>query len=97
MAQLSWRLNDELMGRVRQAAASAGRSMNEYVTWVLEAATNPDLAGTEAERVRARLAAAGVLADPGPPQAKPPADAVARAMAAAGTGTALSELVSRDR
>ena len=36
--------------------------MNEYVTIVLEAATDPSLAGTEVERTRERLARAGLLA-----------------------------------
>jgi hypothetical protein len=38
--------------------------MNDYVAAVLDAATNPDLAGTEAERLRERLARAGLLITP---------------------------------
>lgn len=38
---------DELYQRVRRAAQQQGRSVNDYVTAVLDVATNPDAAGTE--------------------------------------------------
>lgn len=52
---MTWRTTEELLGRVRRQAASRGRSLNAWVTLVLDAVTDPGLAGTEAERVRERL------------------------------------------
>jgi hypothetical protein len=97
MAQMSWRSSDELAERVRRAAEASGRSMNEYVTAVLQAATDPDLAGTEAEALRARLARAGLLAPSGPSRTRPARADVARARVAASRGTPLSSLVHKGR
>ena len=97
MTQLTWRAPAELIERVRRAAQRQHRSMNDYVTAVLDAATNPGLAGGEAERLRERLAQAGLLAEPGEPRSRPPRQQTASARARAGTGTALSQLVSDDR
>ncbi len=91
------RLDDELLDRVRHAASRQGRSMNEYVGSVLDAATDPDLAGSEAEQLRERLDRAGLLAPPGAPRSRPSRAEVARARAAASTGTLLSDLVSEGR
>ena len=97
MAQMSWRSSDELAERVRRAAQASGRSMNDYVTAVLDAATNPDLAGDETTALRERLARAGLLASAGAPRIRPaPAD-LARARAAASGGTTLSALVEQGR
>jgi hypothetical protein len=71
--------------------------MNEYLTQVLDAATNPDLAGDEATRVRERLERAGLLLRPRAPRVRPDADEVARARAAAGSGSPLSDLVDEGR
>lgn len=71
--------------------------MNEFPTLVLDAATNPDLAGSDAERARERLARAGLLAAPGILRSRPTPDEVAQAREAAGRGTPLSDIVSRDR
>lgn len=71
--------------------------MNEYVTGVLEAATDPDLAGDDAERIRARLSRAGLLASTGSARPRPDAERVAAARAAAGRGTHLSAIVASDR
>lgn len=75
--------------------------MNEFLTLVLDAATNPDLAGSDAVRVRVRvrerLALAGLLAPPGIPRSRPAPGDVARAREAAGRGTPLSDIVSGDR
>lgn len=92
------RTSDELLDRVRRAAEYEGQSMNEYVTATLDARANPDSAVTEVERIRERLAQAGLLAE-GPPSRKqhPDRRELARARAAAGTGTPLSDLVSERR
>jgi hypothetical protein len=97
VGQMTWRASDQLLDRVRQYARRHGRSLNDYVTAVLDAATSPDLASDEAERLRERLAAAGLLVPPGPPTVRPDPDEVERARAKAGLGTPLSEIVDRDR
>lgn len=71
--------------------------MNDLLTQVLDAATDPERAGTEAERLRERLARAGILASPGAARRRPDPAAVAEARQAAGRGTRLAELVARDR
>jgi|SRR6266540_4312581 len=97
MAQMSWRASDQLLERVREAAAQSGWSMNEYVTRVLEAATDPDNAANETERIRERLTRAGLLAPAGAPRRRPAKAQVARARRAAGSGTPLAQIVSDDR
>lgn len=98
MSQITLRASEELIDRVRHAAEREGQSMNEYVTRTLDARTNPQLAGTEAERIRERLAQAGLLADVGPlRRSQPDAAAFARARAKAGQGTPLSDIVSEER
>ena len=97
MAQLTIRASDELVERVRTAAGRLGRSMNEYVVAVLGAATDPDLAGDDSERIRERLDRAGLLAAGGVARPRPEASSVAAARAAAGRGTQLSDIVASDR
>lgn len=95
---MTWRTSDELLERVRQQARQRGRSLNEWVTSVMAAATDPDLAGDEAQQVRERLAAAGLLDPVGSAVRRRPADAdFVRARAAAGHGTSLSQLVGKGR
>lgn len=98
MAQLTIRVPDELVARVRSAATRNATSVNAYVSWVLDAATDPELADGEASQLRERLRRAGVLVD-NPPgrRIRPSADRVAAARAAAGKGTPLSDLVSQGR
>lgn len=97
MAQLTVRTSEALVDRVRTAAQQSGRSMNEYVADVLEAATDPDLAGDEAARIRERLVRAGIVAPAGTPRVRPSAERVAAARVAAGRKTPLSTIVSSDR
>jgi hypothetical protein len=97
MEQMTWRAPGELIERVRRAARRQHRSMNDYVTAVLDAATNPRLAGGEAERLRERLEQAGLLAEPGERRSRPSREEAASARRRAGQGTALSELVSEGR
>jgi hypothetical protein len=94
---MTWRPSDELLERVRRAAERQGRSMNEYVSAVLDIATNPHLAGTEVSLLRERLDRAGLLAHADQRHRRPPAEEVVRARAAAGRGTPLSTLISEDR
>lgn len=97
MEQMTWRAPGDLIERVRRAAQRQHRSMNDYVTAVLDAATNPRLAGDEAERLRERLDLAGLLAEPGEPRSRPAREETARARKRAGAGTPLSQLVSEGR
>lgn len=94
---MTWRTSDELLARVRRQAELHGRSLNDWVTTVLAAASDPSFAGSEAEQVRERLAQAGLLAAAGAPRKRPSARRVADARAAAGRGTPLSDLVSEGR
>ncbi len=71
--------------------------MNEYLTRVLDAATNPDLAGDEMERIRERLDRVGLLVKTTPVASRPDPEAVARARKAAGKGKPLSDFVIEDR
>jgi uncharacterized protein (DUF1778 family) len=94
MAQVSWRADDDLVERVRKAAASQGKSLNEFITRVLEAATNPELASDELTRVRERLARVDLVVLPTETRERPPRQEFLRARAVAGNGTPLSDLVS---
>jgi hypothetical protein len=97
MERMTWRAPADLIERVRHAARQQRRSVNDYVTAVLDAATNPHLADSEAERLRERLDQAGLLAEPGERRRRPPRKEAAGARSRAGAGTALSQLVSEDR
>jgi hypothetical protein len=98
MSQLTVRMDEELAQQVRAHAGAAGRSVNGWVVDVLHAAVDPELAGSEAERTRARLARAGLLAAPAAAVgAGPDEERLRAARRAAGRGVPLSELVSGDR
>lgn len=98
MKQVTLRLPEELDEALKKGAASRGESVNAYATSVLSAAVDPDLAGDEAARLRARLARAGLL-DEGrsEPRKRPPAAPAREARARAGGGRQLSDLVREGR
>lgn len=98
MAQMTWRVSDEVLAKVRRQAEEHGRSLNEWVTTVLSAASDPSSAGTLVEQLRERLAHAGVLETVvETPGAAPDPALVAAARARAGAGTPLAELVTQAR
>lgn len=98
---MTWRASEDLLERVRRQAAEQGRSLNDWVTVVLDAASDPATAGSQAERLRERLGRAGLLEVPDVPvpvvPARPSAEQLAAARAAAGSGVTLAELVSDGR
>jgi len=98
MVQLTLRVDGDLARRLKVVAAARGQSVNAYAGAVLHAAVDPDLATAEAERVRERLAQAGLLAATTPGSGpRPDGDALARARRRAGGGQPLSELVAEGR
>jgi hypothetical protein len=94
---MTWRLDDELYDRVRHAARAWGWSVNEYVTRVMDAATDPSNAEGEVEQLRERLSRAGLLVASSETRERPDPKAVARARKAAGRGVPLSQLVGEGR
>ena len=94
---MTWRTSDELLERVRRQAQEHGRSLNEWVTAVMSAASDPSSAGNEAQQLRERLARAGILEDAEAPVPRPSRARVTAARAAAGRGTALSDIVTANR
>lgn len=95
---MTWRVPDELLAQVRRQAQSHGRSLNDWVTTVMAAASDPAHAGDAAAQVRERLARAGLLDEPsGQAPRRPDARRVKAARARAGTGRPLSELVAEQR
>lgn len=99
MAQMTWRTSDELLERVRRQAVEHGRSLNEWVTTVLDAASNPSSAASPAAELRERLSRAGILSASPSSTAASAVDPqrLAAARAAAGAGTPLSDIVVTDR
>lgn len=101
MGQITVRADDALLERVRAAARAAGRSMNDYVSVVLAAATDPELSGSEVERVQERLARADLLipreAWSSRPRARPSDEAIRRAGEEAARGAPVSDLLLDDR
>ncbi len=97
MKQLSLRVDEELAIALRDRAAARGESINSYATAVLGAALDPDLASDEVQRLRERLARAGLLDAGAPRRLRPDPEKVASAARRAGTGTALSDVVRKGR
>jgi len=98
MQQVTWRADNDLVTRVKLTAKHLDLSMNEYLTQIVRAATDPSLSSSSVEEVRARLRLAGLLVETPPPTVPPPDQAaVAAARKRAGQGTPLSELVRANR
>lgn len=97
MTQITWRAPDDVVDQVRKAATREGRSLNDYLTAIARAATDPTLAGSDIERIRERLDQAGLLERPVTRRRRPAAAAVADARSRASHGTPLSDLVSETR
>ncbi len=97
MKQVTWRAPEELVESLRAVASRRGQSLNEYLTQLAKAVTDPAHAGDEVERLRERLASAGLLSPPARPRRRPDAETVARARQDAGRGTPLSDLVDEGR
>ncbi len=99
MVQVTLRLDDRLARELKRAAADRGVSVNALASQALAALVDPELAGSEVERLRARFAAAGLLAAPSQGLHPPLPDerTIAEARRAAAHGTPLSDLVSLDR
>lgn len=100
MAQLTIRADEDLVDRIRKWARAEGKSMNSYVTSVLDAATDPELATPEANRTRERLRKAGILWEPDPSQrvgTRPDPKLLAEARKAFGKGKPLSDYVIEGR
>lgn len=94
MAQITVRLGERLADDLKRQAALQGRSVNGFVVAVLEAAVDPDFEEAGAARTRARLARAGLLAEPTTGKAARPDERQLKdARRAAGRGTSLSDLV----
>ncbi|HEU4808871.1 MAG TPA: hypothetical protein VFT01_11465 [Homoserinimonas sp.] len=98
MTQVSWRAPEALVERVQKTAAAQRRSMNEFITQVLDIATSPDGEDPEEVRLRARLERAGILVVPlSWNDVVVSADDLSAARAEAGAGTPLGDLISDER
>ncbi len=97
MRQMTIRVPEGLLKQVKSAAGLGGRSVNAWVTAVLSAAVNPDLADDEMERVRERLVRAGLVAPSGDRRMRPSRAAVLRARAAAGRRGGTEGVVAQGR
>lgn len=99
MQQFSVRLSDERATAMRRLAGARGRSINQTFEDLVAAATDPHHADSEADRLRERLARAGLSVELSalPDVVMPDEDALRRARAAAGRGTPLSQIISEQR
>ncbi len=97
MAQITVRVDDELLVKLKTAASTAGKSVNAWVTTVLTAAADPEHQSDEVERIRERLRLAGLLLETDRRVRAPSREVVKKARAAAGRGKDLSAIVSEGR
>ncbi len=100
-ATLTIRVDEELAELARNRAHEQGVSLNQYATDLLRAALDPASNGDLVESLRERLRRSGLdVPRPKKPSgtvSRPGAEVVAEAMAAAGHGRALSDIVSDGR
>lgn len=98
MQQVTWRADKELVTRVKMRAQEQQVSMNEFLTRIAQAATDPSTSSSAVEEIRTRLKLAGLLSDFRAPDVEPPdEEEVSAARKRAGQGTPLSELVRANR
>lgn len=98
MGQVSWRVDDELLDRVRHFAKANDMSVNSYISRVLSLATSEDEDSSDAVRMRQRLRAAGMLAAGQRSDARRvDDDELAQLRRLAGRGTPASDIVITDR
>ena len=98
MAQISLRISDSLAEQAKSEARRRQLSLNGYLTAILTAATDPELEGSDFERLRERFRRAGLLEEGQPPAGgRPPRNDVDGARTRASRGSSLSDLVSDDR
>jgi hypothetical protein len=99
MGQMTIRTDDEVIEMAKQRARELGLSLNQFVSNAVHAAVDPDLEGDEAERLRARFRAAGILAEGQviPSGPRPTKAEFMRAQREAGKGKPLSELIEEER
>jgi HicB family len=96
--QLTLRVPEHLARDLKRVAAERGLSVNAFADQALRAAVDPDASGSEIERLRERLARAGVLAThPPSTRPRPSGEDFEKARHAAGKGVSASQLISRDR
>lgn len=86
------------MARVKLRAQEQQVSMNEFLTRVAQAATDPSTSSSAVEEIRSRLKLAGLLSDFDVPDlVEPDEHVVEEARKLAGQGTPLSKLVIDNR
>ena len=100
MGQVGWRMDDELLQRVRNSAEAAGMSVNRYITRALSLIISEDDQSTQAQRMRQRARAAGILSSddlPGPSLVVDDDEEFTRLRMLAGRGKPVSEIVLEER
>lgn len=98
MKQVTLRLDEALVTRVKAAASARGESVNAFAESVLSAAVDPETAHSPIQRMRERLARAGILAEfepyTGPVPTQEELDEAGRE---AGKGKPVSEILLEQR
>ena len=98
MRTITWRADDDVVEALQRDALEAGSSANARLTHIVRSATDPQYVDDDAERLRARLRAAGLLAEPRPAGRRHAREDVDRARRAAGrAGPPASDLVVEGR
>lgn len=100
MRQVTLRLDDDLADALKREAAARETSVNALAADALRREVSGADSDDPVERARAKLRAAGLLYDPGPPPpglVRPSEEALARARRSLGQGKPLSDYVSEGR